>query len=150
MMDSVANDLQSERRDEASMNVEPERGAYPRSSYGQIPGAELPGMIYQLILAAYGGLLLIAWLAFGRSEESEFNISFAVALGLIFFALPIILRQVAARRSRKRTVDVALTKKVDIATGPLSLREVYVQVLLIPFTLAAAAVMIGMVDVLVR
>jgi hypothetical protein len=136
---------------DATRSGERDRSGGARSSYGEVPGAELPGAIYRLIVAAYAWMLLAAWVAFGSGAESDLNLSIAVVLAVVFFALPIIMRRSAITRlhAGRQTLDQFLSRQVETATGPLPAREVLLQVLLIPIALAVAATMIGAVYIVV-
>jgi len=137
-------------RQTARPRPERDRASDARSSYGQVPGAELHGIIYRVIFAAYVWMMLAAWVAFGGNGEADLALSFAVVLFVMFFTVPFLLRRTAAARSRikRRAFDQFLSSEVETATGPLSGREVSLQVLLIPLALAFAATMIGAVFIL--
>jgi hypothetical protein len=113
----------------------------PRSGYGLIPGAELPGAVYVAALLAYVWMLGAAWLAFGSSDESDLNLGIATVLAIVIFALPALIVRTAATRARKRIgSDV-----VGTATGDLPISEACVQILLLPFMLALAATAFGLI-----
>lgn len=123
-----------------------------RSSYGTVPGAELPTFVYVSVLAAYGWIMLASWLAFAGDTDAALALGIAVVLGIVFFALPIIIRHaaVAFSRPKPQTQREFLAAPVETATGPLSGANAWLQVLLIPLALALAATLIGAAYVLVR
>ena len=124
-------------------DAEPEQ---PRSGYGLIPGAELPGAMYLTALLAYVWMLAAAWLAFGSSEESDLNLGVVTILTITLFALPVlIVRTAMARRSDKSTSS----NVVGTATGDLPMSEACIQVLLLPLVLALAATAFGLIYVFV-
>ena len=78
--------------------------------------------------------------------------SWCLCSGIVFFALPVIIRQVAVAntRNRPKTTDDFLSAPVETATGPLRGSSAWLQVLIIPLALALAATLIGTAYVLVR
>jgi len=124
----------------------------PRSSYGTVPGEEFPAAVYVSVLAAFAWIMLASWLAFAGDADAALALGIAIVLAIVFFALPIIIRQVAAAHScgpREVPGDFA-TSPVETATGPLTGSSAWLQVLLIPMALALAATLIGTTYVLVR
>jgi hypothetical protein len=124
----------------------------PRSGYGSVPGAELPTFVYVSVLIAFAWVMLASWLAFAGSTEAALALAIAMVLGIVFFALPIIVRHVAITRSRPRreTAHEFLATPVETATGPLPGASAWLQVLIIPLALALAATLIGATYILVR
>ena len=80
-----------------------------------------------------------------RRHRTALALGIAIVLGIVFFALPIIVRHVAITRSRPRreTVREFLAAPVETATGPLPGASAWLQVLIIPLALALAATLIG-------
>lgn len=115
-----------------------------------MPGVEFPAVVYGSVIAAFGCIVVVAWLAFGGGPDADLSLGIATALALVFFALPVIMYKVAAARCDSRCAPLAdfLESRVDIATGSLSGREAWLQVLIIPGVLVFAAVAIGAVWVL--
>jgi hypothetical protein len=124
----------------------------PRSSYGSVPGAELPSFVYVSVLAAFAWIMLASWLAFARDTDADLSLGVAVVLAIVFFALPVIIRQVAVANTcnRPRTTDDFLSAPVETATGPLPGSSAWLQILIIPLALALAATLIGAASLLVR
>jgi hypothetical protein len=124
----------------------------PRSSYGTVPGTELPAFVYVSVLAAFAWIMLASWLAFAGDMDAMLALGIAVVLGIVFFALPVIIRQVAVANTRNRpeATDDFLSAPVETATGPLPGWSAWLQILLIPLALALAATLIGAAYVLVR
>lgn len=124
----------------------------PRSSYGTVPGAEFPTFVYVSVLAAFAWIMLASWLAFAGDMDAALALGIAVVLGIVFFALPIIIRQVAVANThnRPKMTDDFLAAPVETATGPLPGSSAWLQVLLIPLALALAATLIGAAYVLMR
>lgn len=124
----------------------------PRSSYGTIPGAELPTFVYVSIAAAFAWIMGASWLAFARGMDADLALGIAVVLAIVFFALPVIVRHVAVAdtRNRPKMTDDFLSMPVETATGPLRGSGAWLQILIIPLALALAATLIGAASVLVR
>ncbi len=124
----------------------------PRSSYGMLPGAEFPAFVYVSVLAAFGWIMIASWLAFAGDTDADLALGMAVVLAIVFFALPIVIRHIAAafcRPNREAPRDF-LAAPVETATGPLSGANAWLQVLIIPLSLALGATLIGVANVLVR
>ncbi len=121
------------------------------SANGRLPGVEFPKAVYRSVVAAFGFILLASWAAFGGSEDSDLALSLASVLTIVFFALPIIMRKTAAAHSDDKlpALHEFLRSPVEIATGTLTGAEAWLQVLIIPLTLAFAAAAIGAVYVIV-
>jgi hypothetical protein len=117
-----------------------------------VPGAELPPFVYLSVLAAFAWVMLASWLAFARDGDAALALAVAIVLGIVFFALPIVVHRVAVAHSsagHERAHDF-LSAPVETATGPLPGAGAWLQVLLIPLALALAATLIGATCVLVR
>ena len=125
--------------------------AEPRSDYGHVPGAEFPTAVYRSVVGAFAAVVVAAWLAFGGGNDADLTLAFASVLTVVLFALPILVRRTAAAHSddKPERLDAFLGSRVDTATGPLTGGEAWLQILIIPLTLAAAAVAIGAVFLLV-
>jgi hypothetical protein len=123
-----------------------------RSSYGTVPGAEFPTFVYVSVLAAFAWIMLASWLAFAGDTDAALALAFAIVLAVVFFALPIIIREVAVANAPKRpkTTGDFLSAPVETATGTLRGSSAWIQVLIIPLALALAATLIGTAYVLVR
>jgi uncharacterized membrane protein YtjA (UPF0391 family) len=123
-----------------------------RSNYDSIPGDELPPAVYRTIVFAFAWMMLAAWLAFGGASGTDLDLAVATVLFVVFLALPIIMYRTARNRlQRQRTVPKEfISSRVDIATGTLSAREAWLQVLMIPIALALAATLIGGAYVFLR
>ena len=135
----------NDRADEA-------RRQEPRSGYGSVPGAEFPSFVYVSVLAAFGWIMLASWLAFGRDMDADLPLGIAVVLAVVFFALPVIIRHIAVANTHRRpqTTGDFLTAPIETATGTLRGSSAWLEILIIPLTLAVAATLIGAVYILVR
>jgi uncharacterized membrane protein YtjA (UPF0391 family) len=116
-----------------------------RSNYDSMPGDEFPTAVYRSVVIAFAWMMIAAWLAFGGASGTDLDLAIATVLFVVFLALPIIMYRTARNRlQRQRTVlKEFISSRVDIATGTLSGREAWLEVLLIPIALALAATLIG-------
>jgi hypothetical protein len=117
-----------------------------------VPGAELPAYVYVSVLAAFGWIMLASWLAFARDSDADLALGIAIALAVVFFALPILIRHAAVAFSHPKPQEPRefLAAPVETATGSLSGASAWLQVLIIPLALALAATLIGGAYLLVR
>ena len=113
----------------------------------RVPGDEFPVAVYLSVVAAFAWILLASWLAFGVDTEADLGLSVATVLGIVFFALPILMYRTATHRFRpqRQRLDDFLSSPVDTATGRLTGAQAWLQVLVIPLVLAFAAIAIGAV-----
>jgi len=116
-----------------------------RSTGGSIPGAEFPAAVYRSIVFAFAWMMVAAWLAFGGPSGTNLDLAIATVLCTVFLAIPIIMYRTACNwlQEPHQAPKQFLSSRVDIATGTLSGREAWLQVILIPFALALAATLIG-------
>ena len=117
-----------------------------RSNYELVPGDEFPATIYRSIVIAFAWMMVAAWLAFGGTSGTNLDLAVATVLFAVFLALPIIMHRTAANRVGHKPQLAGKrfwSSQVDIATGTLSGREAWLEVLMIPIALALAATLIG-------
>jgi hypothetical protein len=121
------------------------------ANMSRAPGAEFPAAVYLSVIAAFAWIVLASWLAFGAGAEADLGLGIATVLGLVFFALPIIMFKTAARHfsAERQRLDDFLGAPVDTATGTLTGSQAWLQVLVIPLTLAFAAIAIGAIRIFV-
>jgi hypothetical protein len=146
---AVGSIARSARRSTA--NPADTREAPPRSGYGSVPGAEIPTFVYVSVILAFGWVMLASWVAFARDGDAALALAMASVLGIVFFALPVIVHLIAVAHSRpeQEPAHEFLSAPVETATGSLPAASAWLQVLLIPLTLALAATLIGATYVLV-
>jgi hypothetical protein len=123
----------------------------PRSSYGQVPGEELPPAVYVSILLSFAGLLAASWLLFDRGGEIGLDLLIASVLFTAMLGLPVLLGRIASRRTVAdgRRSRMQRGTHVEIYTGELSSGQAWLQILLIPLAMAVGAVAIGLVSLMV-
>lgn len=121
----------------------------PRSSYGHVPGEELPSAVYVSVLLCFAGLMAASWLLFDRSSEIGLVLLIATVLFTAMLGLPVLLGRMVARRTRPHAPSRPLhTPNVEIYTGTISIGEAWLQILLIPLAMTFAAIAIGIVSLL--
>ena|SRR5438874_10465581 len=134
-----------------SATAEIPNGDAGRSDASLVPGEEFPVAVYLSVVAAFAWILLVSWLAFGAGTEADLGLGIATVLGIVFFALPILMYRTATHRFRgqRQRVDDFLCSPVDTATGKLTGSQAWLQILVIPLALAFAAIAIGAVRLFV-
>ena len=120
-----------------------------RERPAELPGGELPNAVYRSVAFAFAWMMLAAWIAFARERGLDFDLSVGLVLFVIAGALPWIIRTTASHHMPAKSIEVRpfLYSEVDTATGPLTGREVWFQIILVPASLALAATLIGLVYV---
>ena len=119
-----------------------------RSNEDSVPGEEFPVAIYRSIVIAFAWMMVAAWLAFGGVRGTDLDLAVATVLFVVFLTLPIIMHRTVVNRQAHEphpSPQRFRSSEVEIATGMLSERDVWLQVLLIPAALALAATIIGAV-----
>jgi hypothetical protein len=118
----------------------------------QRTGQELHPRVYKSVVVAFAWILVIARMAFGYSTEAAWLATVSILFGIVFFSIPIIMRRANRMRARwvKRDVEDFLTSNVEIATGRLPGWEAYLQIMIIPLSLAIAATILGSIWMWVR
>jgi hypothetical protein len=113
----------------------------------ELPGGELPRAVYKTVLAGFVWMLLAAWVAFGTAREADFTLGFASLLFFVFFAILVFLSVTARHHmtAPEKQLSDFLHSDVDTATGPLTGRAAWIEIAVIPVSLALAATLIGMV-----
>ena len=117
-----------------------------RSNYDSVPGDEFPTTVYRSIVVAFAWMMVAAWVAFGGTTGTDLDLAIATVLFVVFLALPIMMHRTAANRQGHEPRPVSQrfwSSQVEIATGALSGREAWLEVLVIPVALAIAATLIG-------
>jgi hypothetical protein len=110
-------------------------------------GGEVPRGVYAVVLGGYAWLLVIAWIIFGGSVETDLALVVAATIWAMLLAIPVVASRMAFNHSihprlrRKRVRSAHLRT----ATGELAAREAYLQILIIPIALAIAATLFSIV-----
>ncbi len=113
----------------------------------ELPGGELPRAVYRSVLAAFAWMLAAAWIAFGSGREASFALAASTLLFVVFLVLPVLIYVTASHhtKTRRETLDHFLHSNIDTATGPLTGRAAWIEIAVIPVSLALAATLIGAV-----
>ena len=113
----------------------------------ELPGGELPGPVYRSVLLAFAWMLFASWVAFASGGETDLVLTVAVVLFAVFLGLPLLIYTTAAHHTEAKPENPPAlpSSSVDTATGPLSGREAWLEIALIPAALALAATLIGAV-----
>ena len=110
------------------------------------PGFELPGWIWQTMLAAYGIFFTALFLATGRDSTARFALVVSIGYTVMYFATARILNAIKGREQRSPLARSGGT--LDCATGQMDLTAVAAQVLTVPLCVAGFAVSILIIRVL--
>lgn len=145
----------SVERGRSSPRALAETGVYEdtlRSNYGTVPGSELPTAVYTSVFAAFAWIVITSLIAFAHGADADLALGFAVVLTIIFFGLPLLVWLTAnahAHPSRKGERDF-LSSPVETATATLTGGSAWLQIMLIPASLALGATLIGVTSILVH
>jgi hypothetical protein len=116
-----------------------------------LPGDEFPAGVYIGVFAAYCWMIGMAWADFAAPGGTVLDLMMVTVLAAVFFAIPFALHHTASTRlvSAHHRMSDFLESQVDTFTGPMPAKEAWVEIMLIPLALAAAATLIGGAHVLV-
>ena len=123
-----------------------------RSSYGSVPGEEMPAAVYISVFIGFVWMVVASWLAYGAGADADLVLGFAGVLTVVFFALPVLVVLTARSHSERGRTERGdfLSSPVETATGSLTGGSAWLQVLLIPAAVALAATLIGVTSVLMH
>jgi hypothetical protein len=116
-----------------------------------LPGDEFPRGVYIGVFAAYLWMFGTAWAGFAAPGGTDLDLMMATVLAVVFFGIPFALYRTARTRliSARPRISDFLNSHVDTFTGPMPAKEAWIEIMLIPLALAAAATLIGGAHVLV-
>jgi len=117
-----------------------------------LPGTELPGAVYITVVAAFAWMLMMAWLAFSSSDGIDLDLGIATGLALMFLGVPLAIHHTATHLMHRAGMSVRtfLSTPFDTYTGQMSPRQAWLEVAMIPISLAIAATLIGLVFLFAR
>ena len=105
-------------------------------------------------LAAALWFIGVTWVSFARGAEVDWDLVVVTLFFIFFFALFLFTASHALNdprwRQRKTTFREFLDSDVGTATGPMSGREVLLEIAVMPASLAFAATLIGVIWIAVR
>ena len=108
--------------------------------------------VYGAVCLAW--LILWAWVAFDTGLLEAMIFGVCTAFAVMAIGLPSLLSHIAAGRTKSHgtpeNLDEPAAEKIQTYTGPLSRRQVAIQILTAPAALALGFTAIAIVDVLVR
>jgi hypothetical protein len=116
-----------------------------------MPGDEFPHGVYVAVFAAYLWMIVTAWADFGAAGGVELDLTMVTVLAVVFFGIPLALYHTARTRlpSTHPAMSKFLKSEVDTFTGPMPAKQAWLEIMIIPLALAAAATLIGAAHVLV-
>jgi hypothetical protein len=116
-----------------------------------MPGDEFPHGVYIAVFAAYLWMIGTAWADFAAPNGVDLDLMMVTVLAAVFFGIPLALYHTARTRlvSARPPMSEFLNSQVDTFTGPMPAKQAWIEIMLIPLALAAAATLIGGVHVLV-
>lgn len=121
-------------------------------THNRPPETELPGSIYLITVLCYAAILAAMWVTFIGYGVALFMVAISTVFGLVYFGLSGILG-----RMERRTPESALGSRTntrlteflrgdfETRTGMVSGRQALVQIALIPFVQACAAIVVGLI-----
>jgi hypothetical protein len=123
----------------------------PAPEIQALPGDEFPRGVYICVFAAYLWMFGTAWADFAAPGGTDLDLMMATVLAVVFFGIPFALYRTARTRlvSARPRISDFLNSHVDTFTGPMPAKEAWIEIMLIPLALAAAATLIGGAHVLV-
>ncbi len=125
------------------------------SLHDLVPGSEIHPAIFKGMAVVYLAVLVAFWAAFQASAVTVFVLGVCLVYLVMYVATPAVLVRTASRHTGRKTVARAsfgefLAAPLDTGTGPCSGRVAVIQMLLVPVSLAAAALGMALVLMMVR
>lgn len=103
----------------------------------------------EIALAAALWFIAVTWVSFARGAEVDWDLVVVTLFFVFFFALFLFTASYGLKDARWRQRDTNfrefLDSDVGTATGPMSGREVLLEIAVIPVSLALAATLIGLI-----
>lgn len=113
------------------------------------PGVEFHPIVYRSLLISVVVFIAASWLAFGHDGETDYILLIVNLVFAAFVGIPALIFM-AGRKARRTgeakehaSIDRFLAGRVDTGGGALTGRDAWLQVAIIPFSLALAAILIG-------
>jgi hypothetical protein len=121
--------------------------------YGVALGGESHPRVYGSLLVSILIFVMASWLAFGRDGETDYLLMIVGFIFAAFAALPTLI--FLAGRSEARadgerkpmTIDEFVNDRIATGSGLLTGRQAWLQIAVIPLSLALAAISIGLASV---
>jgi hypothetical protein len=113
---------------------------------GPTPAApDVPNVVGDLILTAYGGLLAVFFAFFSGSPLALFAICICTVFVTVFFAVPRIFFAVEPDSGRRPSFNTFLHEGIDTLTGRTGGRDALVQMLIVPVLLTFGLLAMGII-----
>ena len=114
---------------------------------------ELPGSVYLITVLCYAAILAAMWLTFAGHGVALFMVAISTVFGFVYFGLSGILGRMEREWTRKPVAGPGkeaglrqfLRGEFETRTGRVSGRQALVQIALVPFVQACAAVVVGLI-----
>ncbi len=108
----------------------------------------------EIALAAALWFIAVTWVSFARGPEVDWDLAVVTLFFIFFFALSLFTASHALKdprwRQRKTNFPEFLESEVGTDTGPMRGREVLLEIVVIPVSLAFAATLIGVIWIAVH
>lgn len=127
-----------------------EHGHLPDRSHNLPVATVLPVAAPALAVAGYVGILASFWLSFAGDVSAALSITISTVYGAVFFGIPYFMLRTAARHgasSERPTLAEFVRGNFDTIYGRVSGSSAFVQVAIIPVSLAFGSLAIGLVYV---
>jgi hypothetical protein len=102
-----------------------------------------------IALAAALWFIAVTWVSFARGVETDWDLVVVTLFFVFFFGLFLLTASLGLKDPRWRQRDTSfrefLKSEVGTATGPMSGRDVLLEIAVIPVSLAFAATVIGLI-----
>jgi uncharacterized membrane protein YdfJ with MMPL/SSD domain len=135
-----------DRREEAAGQPASQPAAPPDDSVEPrgTPGSELHPVVYQSLLMMPIVILLASWLAFGKGRGIDVDLTMVFMVFLAFTAIPTLLFLAGRGNARRHdTIEQFGQSSVETASGPMTGRQAWAEIALVPAALAIAAILFG-------
>jgi hypothetical protein len=138
---------------DSSVTVSTPRGSTEEENLGHLkvaPGSELHPTVYASLLAGIGIFVMASWLAFGLDGETDYLLMIVGFVFAAFAALPMLISSAGRRTTRADsvrkpvTIDQFVNGRIETGSGLLSGGQAWLQIAIIPLSLALAAILIGL------
>jgi hypothetical protein len=108
----------------------------------------------EIALAAALWFITVTWVSFARGPEIDWDLVVVTLFFIFFFALFLLTATYGLKDPRWRQRDTSfrefLDSEVGTATGPMRGREVLLEIVVLPVSLAFAATLIGVIWIAVH
>jgi hypothetical protein len=107
------------------------------------PGGELHPIVYRSLLASPIIIALASWLAFGRNEGTDVDLFVMTMVYATFVVIPTLIYLASRGRRRRQSVGEFAESRIETGSGPVTGRQAWIEIALVPMALALAAILFG-------